>query len=253
MFMEKTKKICAIVRRRNSGEKKGFNFSHKSIIVMISTKTLSFLKDLKKHNDRDWFNKNKFRYEGAHAEFKVFVGALIRKIARFDKSVVNLEPKYCVFRIYRDVRFSKDKSPYKTHFGAHIVAGGKKGDAMRAGYYMYISPGECFLAGGAHMPPSEWINAIRKEIHYNAKELKKILNAKEFKKYFGKISGEKLSSVPRGYEKTHPDIELLKYKSLLAVHALKESQVASKQFLSHCAKVFKAMHPFNKYLNQSLD
>lgn len=220
---------------------------------MISTQTLSFLKELKKHNDRDWFNKNKSRYEEANAEFKNFVGTLIREVAKFDKSVADLESKDCVFRIYRDVRFSKDKSPYKTHFGAHIVADGKKGGAMRAGYYMHISPGECFLAGGAHMPPSEWINAIRKEIHYNAKELKKIINRKDFKKYFGKISGEMLSSVPRGYDKAHPDIELLKHKSLLAVHNMKERQVVSKDFLVHAARVFKAMQPFDKFLNQSLD
>jgi len=220
---------------------------------MITNKTLSFLKDLSKQNNRDWFNKNKPRFEEANTEFKNFVGALIREVVRFDKGVANLEPKDCVFRIYRDVRFSKDKSPYKNHFGAHIIAGGKKSEGMRAGYYMHLSPGECFLAGGAHMPPSEWINAIRKEIHFNAKELKKIINEKDFKKYFGKITGEKLSSVPRGYDKTHPEIELLKHKSFLAVHNMNEKQVTSKDFLSHCAKVFKAMKPFDKFLNQSMD
>jgi len=91
----------------------------------------------------------------------------------------------------RDVRFSKDKSPYKTHLGAHIVAGGKKAEGMRAGYYIHISPGECFLAGGAHRPPSEWINAIRKEIHYNSKELKKVINGKDFKKILRKDLGKK--------------------------------------------------------------
>lgn len=220
---------------------------------MISQKTFQFLKDLKKHNNRDWFAKNRPRFEEANNEFKGFVGALIREVAKFDKTVSTLEAKDCVFRIYRDVRFSKDKSPYKTHFGAHIVKGGKKGDAMRAGYYMHISPGECFLAGGAHIPPSEWINAIRKEIHYNSKELKKIIKSPDFKKYFGEITGEKLSSVPRGYDKNHPDIEFLKYKSLLAVHDMKESQVTSKNFLSHAAKVFRSMMPFDKFLNQSLD
>lgn len=220
---------------------------------MISQKTFQFLKDLKKHNNRDWFAKNRPRFEEANNEFKGFVGALIREVAKFDKTVSTLETKDCVFRIYRDVRFSKDKSPYKTHFGAHIIAGGKKSEGMRAGYYMHLSPGDCFLAGGAHMPPSEWINAIRKEIHFNAKELKKIIAAKDFKKYFGKITGEKLSSVPRGYDKTHPEIELLKHKSFLAVHNMKESQVTSKQFLSHAANVFKAMKPFDTFLNQSLD
>ncbi len=220
---------------------------------MLSQNTLKFLRDLKKHNNRGWFGANKTRYEDVKKEFDAFVNSLIREIAKFDKSVANLEVKDCVFRIYRDVRFSKDKSPYKTHFGAHIVPGGKKAELSRAGYYIHISPGECFLAGGAHTPPSEWISAIRKEIHYNGNEMKKIISGKDFKKYFGTISGEKLSSVPRGYEKTHPDIELLKHKSFLAVHDLNEKQVQSKDFLSHCTKVFKAMKPFDKFLNQSLD
>ncbi len=220
---------------------------------MITNKTFSFLKDLAKNNNRDWFTKNKSRFEEANTEFKNFIGALIPVVAKFDKGVAGLEAKDCVFRIYRDVRFSKDKSPYKNHFGAHIIAGGKKSEGMRAGYYMHIAPGECFLAGGAHTPPSEWINAIRKEIHFNAKELKKIIGTKDFKKYFGKITGEKLSSVPRGYDKNHPEIELLKYKSYLAVHNMNEKQVTSKDFPAHCAKVFKAMQPFDKFLNQSMD
>src|ERR1051326_1422618 len=220
---------------------------------MISQKTFQFLKELKKHNNRDWFNKNKTRYEEANKEFKEFVGALIKEVGKFEKGVANLEPKDCVFRIYRDVRFSKDKSPYKTHFGAHLVPGGKKAEMTRAGYYMHISPGECFLAGGAHMPESEWLNAIRKEIHYNSRQLKIVLAGKDFKKYVGKVSGEKLSSVPRGYDKNHPDIELLKHKSFLAVHNMNEKQVISKDFLLHCAKVFKAMQPFDKFLNQSMD
>ena len=220
---------------------------------MLSQNTLKFLRDLKKNNNRDWFARNKPRYEDAKKEFDVFIGGLIKEIAKFDKAVGNLEAKDCVFRIYRDVRFSKDKSPYKSHFGAHIVPGGKKMEMSRAGYYIHIAPNECFLAGGAYMPPSEWIHAIRKEIHYNSKQLKKVLNGKDFKKYFGNMEGEKLSRPPQGYEKDHPDIEILKHKSLLASHEMKEKQVTEKKFLTHCAKVFKALQPFDKFLNQSMD
>lgn len=220
---------------------------------MLSSSTFKFLRDLKKNNNRDWFNANKLRYEEAKKDFEQFINPLIASIGKFDKDIRGLEAKDCVFRIYRDVRFSKDKSPYKTHFGAHIVAGGKKNEMHRAGYYIHISPGDCFMAGGAYTPPADWMNAIRKEIRYNAKELKKVLNRKEFKKYFGKIEGEKLSRPPKGYEKNHPEIELLKHKSLLAVHKLKDEQVLEKSFLTHCSKVFQALYPFDKYLNQSMD
>lgn len=221
---------------------------------MISQQTFQFLKDLNKNNNRDWFTANKPRYEKAKAEFEEFINALISQIAKFDKSIAGLNAKDCVFRIYRDVRFSKDKSPYKTHFGAHITAGGKKTEIhSRAGYYIHIEPNASMLAGGAYMPPSEWMNAIRKEIHYNAKELKKVINGNDFKKYFGKIDGEKLSRPPKGYDPNHPEIELLKYKSMLAVHNLKEKQMLDKNFLSHSIKVFKALYPFDKFLNQAMD
>ena len=220
---------------------------------MLSPSTFKFLRDLKKNNNRDWFNINKGRYEEAKNDFEQFIDALIIRIGKFDKDIRLLEAKDCVFRIYRDVRFSKDKSPYKTHLGAHIVAGGKRNEMNRAGYYIHISPNDCFLAGGAYSPPYDWINAIRKEIHYNSKELKKVLNGKDFKKYFGKIEGDKLARPPKGYEKDHPEIELLKHKSLLAVHKLKEGQVVEKSFIAHCSNVFQALYPFDKYLNQSMD
>lgn len=220
---------------------------------MLSQHTFKFLRDLKKNNNRDWFIVNKSRYEEVKKEFDGFTSSLILEIGKFDKAVRNLETKDCVFRIYRDVRFSKDKSPYKTHFGAHIVPGGKRMEMSRAGYYVHISPAESFLAGGAYMPPAKWINAIRKEIHYNVKQLKRVVNGKDFKKYFGKIEGEKLSRPPQGYDKDHPEIEWLKHKSFIATHNLTEKQVLSKKFISHAASVFKTLQPFDKFLNQSLD
>lgn len=220
---------------------------------MLSQNTFKFLRDLKKNNNRDWFSVNKNRYEEAKKEFDDFVNSVIQQMGKFDKAVRNLEAKDCVFRIYRDVRFSKDKSPYKTHFGAHIVAGGKKMKMSRAGYYIHISPAESFLGGGAYAPPAEWINAIRKEIHYNVKQLKRVIQGKDFKKYFGEIEGEKLSRPPHGYEKDHLEIELLKHKNFLATHSLTEKHVLSKNFISHTTRVFKALKPFDTFLNQSLD
>jgi len=221
---------------------------------MLTKKTIQFLKDLKKNNNREWFAANKSRYEEAKTEFENFLDTLIPKLAKFDKSIANLKAKNCVFRIYRDVRFSKDKSPYKTHFGAHITSGGKKSEIhSKAGYYIHVEVGDAMLAGGAYLPPTEWLNAIRQEINYNANDFKKILNSAEFKKYFGKMEGEKLVKAPKGYEPNHPEIELLKHKSFLATHKISEKELLSKDFLSHTVKVFKALEPFDNFLNRAMD
>jgi len=220
----------------------------------LSKTTFQFLKDLEKHNDRDWFKKNKPRYEQAKAEFEIFIDALISEITKFDKSIAHNKAKNCVFRIYRDIRFSKDKSPYKTHFGAHITATAKKSEVhSRAGYYIHIGPGESMLAGGAYLPESTWLKAIRQEIHYNSKEFKKILNNKSFKRFFGEMEGEKLKTTPKDYPADHPEIELLKYKSFLATHKLKDSQIVAEDLIKHAATVFKALYPFDRFLNGTLD
>ncbi len=220
----------------------------------LSKDTFQFLRDLKNNNDRDWFNANKGRYTKAKEEFEVFIDALIQEIAQFDNSIAHHKAKDCVFRIYRDVRFSKDKSPYKTHFGAHITAAAKRSEIhSRAGYYIHIGPGESMLAGGAYLPQGAWLKAIRKEIHYNADELKSILAHTDFKKYFGTLEGEKLKTAPRDYPKDHPEIELLKYKSFLASHKLKDTDVTKGDFLKHTSTVFKALHPFDEFLNAAQD
>ncbi len=220
----------------------------------ISKNTIQFLKEIKKNNNREWFARNKPRYEQSKAEFEIFIDALIAKIAEYDAGAANIKAKDCVFRIYRDIRFSKDKSPYKTHFGAHITSAAKKTEVhSRAGYYVHIGPGESMLAGGAYMPESNWLKAIRQEIHYNTDEFKKILNSKSFRQYFGEMEGEKLKTTPKDYPPDHPEIELLKHKSFLATHYLKDSDVAAADFLKHAARVFKALYPFDRFLNSALD
>lgn len=221
---------------------------------MLSTPTLRFLKSLKKNNNREWFEANKKDFLSAKAEFVTFVDALIGKIGKFDASVADKEAKNCVFRIYRDVRFSKDKSPYKTHFGAYITSAQSKSEvSSKAGYYIHLEPGGAFLAGGAYTPEGPWLKAIRQEIDYNTAEFKKILNNASFKKYFGKMEGEQLVNAPKEYPKDHPEIALLKHKSFLAVHQLDEKMLTSDQFLKHATDVFKAMMPFNQFLNRALD
>jgi uncharacterized protein (TIGR02453 family) len=220
----------------------------------ISTSTLQFLKDLKANNDRDWFNTNKSRYEAAHREFLQFTDALIAEISAFDPAIAYYTAKDCVFRIYRDIRFSKDKSPYKTHFGAHVTAATKKSEIhTRAGYYLHLEPGATMLAGGAYMPESKWLKAIRQEIAYNTEEFNSLLNNGEFKIFFGEMEGEKLKTAPKEYPADHPAIGWLKHKSFLATHFCTDEQVLSSDFLKHCASVFRALQPFDQFLNRSTD
>lgn len=218
----------------------------------ISATILQFLENLKKNNNRDWFNENKSHYEEAKIEFEQFIDELIQSIATFDPSIIHQTAKNCVFRIYRDVRFSKDKSPYKTNFGAHITSAQKKSELHSvAGYYIHLEPGQSMLAGGAYLPKGNWLKAIRAEIDTNADELKKILNSKSLKMYFGELEGEKLKTSPRDYPSGHPEIELLRYKSFLASHQVDNEQILDDQFLNHCTTVFKALYPFDQYLNKA--
>ncbi len=223
-------------------------------MTQISKNTLKFLKDLKANNYREWFLVNKSGYESAKAEFESFVDDLLAEIAKFDKTIGHYTAKDCIFRIYRDVRFSSDKSPYKTHMGAHVTATAKKSEIhSRAGYYIHIGPGESMLAGGAYMPQAHWLKAIRTEIAGDPESFKKILNSKDFKTYFGALEGEQLKTAPRDFPKDHPEIELLKYKSFLASHQCTDAMVTAPDFLQHCVATFKALYPFDQFLNRAAE
>ncbi len=219
---------------------------------MISKSTLDFLKLLKKNNNRDWFNAHKEKYESAKKEFEIFIEKLIREISRFDKGVAGVMAKDCVFRIYRDVRFSKDKSPYKNHFGAFITSNGKNSNGP--GYYIHIEPNNFFIAGGIYQPDGMQLNLIRKEIDFSLKYFKKILKHADFVKYFGQLSDMgKLQTAPKGFPKDHPAIDLLKHKGYIVSHNLNEKQIISKDFLTYCVKIFRAMHPLNKFIKIAMD
>ena len=215
---------------------------------MLHKSSLDFLKKLKKNNNREWFNANKKLYEDAKYDFEIFVFELIQKIAEFDESVSGLEPKNCIFRIYKDVRFSKDKSPYKTNMGAFICKGGRKNNA--AGYYIHLSPGECFLAGGLYMPMPDKLLDVRNRIASNYKAFVKIVQDKEFKKYYGELwQGDKLKTAPKGFDKEHPAMEYLKLKSFIGDHITNEDKALGKNYLDYCSKVFKAAKSLNAFLN----
>lgn len=215
----------------------------------IKKSTLDFLTAIKCNNNRDWFISNRPLYIDAKENFESFVQEVIDRIVLFDPIIKGLEARSCVYRINRDIRFSNDKSPYKSHLGAFIVRGGKKNGDKFAGYYFHIEPGASIMAGGAYMPPAPWLSAIREKISDSPDEFKNITDTKDFIKYFGSIDGEKLKTAPKGYPKDHPQIELLKFKSYLVVNNAPDKLVLTKNYMDHVVNVFKAMKPLNDYLN----
>lgn len=219
---------------------------------MTLVSTLSFLKKLNKNNNKEWFDKNRSAYEEAKKEVKALVQLVIEKTAVFDPSIASLEPKDCMFRINRDVRFSKDKSPYKTNMGFMIAPGGKK--SIKGCYYVHIEPGNCFIAGGIWMPMPEHLKLIRQEIDYNGDALKKIFSSKEVKKYFSDFDEEaKLIRMPKDYEETHPYAEWLKLKSFTVTFPIDEAIFSDKKVVEEITKPFKGIHALNAFLNGALD
>ena len=217
----------------------------------LSPESLKFLKDLKANNDRDWFQANKSRYEKARADFVDLIAGAIKEIGKFDERILQLNASKCVFRIYRDVRFSKNKAPYKTSMAARLIPTTTEPD-RGAGYYIHIEPGNCVLAGGAYNPSKEWLQDIREEIDYDAAPLRKVIGAKSFREYFGQLEGEQLKTAPKGYAKDHPEIDLLRHKSFVAYHRFPDKLVTTPDFLTHCRKVFKAVKPLDDFLNTAM-
>jgi uncharacterized protein (TIGR02453 family) len=218
--------------------------------MSIRKETIDFLKKLKKNNKREWFQENKQEYEKALQNFSDFVQECINETARFEPALKNLKAKDAMFRIYRDVRFSKDKSPYKTHFGAVIAPGGRK--SSKPCYYVQISADGAMLAGGRHMPDAGGLKKIRDAIAKKPEALQKILKEKNFSTYFSELDRDgALKTVPRGYAKDHPAAELLKLKSFTVHLPVKEKEAAGPDFLKLALKVFKALKPLNDFLSQA--
>lgn len=210
----------------------------------------NFLHQLDENNNRDWFIENKDFFTQAQKEVEHFVDQLIPNIQKFDSRIGTLTAKQTMFRIYRDVRFSKDKTPYKTFFGAFMANGGRKSEF--AGYYMHLSADTCFLGGGSHNPSGENLKKIRSEIFYNSDEFKKILSQKDFKESFGEMEGEKLVRPPVGYPKDFKDIELLKFKTFTVFQNVTEPQILDPEFDKYSVEVFRKMSPFIKFLNRAM-
>lgn len=212
----------------------------------IDSSTLQFLKSLLKNNNREWFTEHKNLYVEAQKDVLLFVENLIEEMSKFDEEILKIDAKKALFRIYRDVRFSKDKSPYKTNFGAGLGMG--KGTKI-TGYYLHIEPGKSFLAGGVYQPESSVLKEIRKEISMNSNEFLKILEQKDFRNNFRGLSVEnKLQRVPAGFEKEDPMAEFLKLKNFIVVHPISDDSLIKESASKDFAKIFKSIKPLNDFL-----
>ena len=214
---------------------------------IINPETLTFLKDLTVNNNREWFNENKAVYTAAQENVIAFLEGLIKEMSGFDEELGKIDGKKSLFRIYRDTRFSKDKSPYKTNFGASLGMG--KG-SQKGGYYLHMEPGKSFLAGGIYMPESSVLKEVRKEISLYGDDFLKIINQKDFKKHFPEMDqDDKLKKVPQGFEKEDPMGEYLKLKNFIVIYYLKDEEILDKNAIKNMTKIFKLMKPFNDFLN----
>jgi uncharacterized protein (TIGR02453 family) len=220
---------------------------------MLQLTTVKFLKGLEKNNNKPWFEKNRKNYEGAKADFAAFIDTLIQVFGKKDPTIIHLQAKDCTFRINRDIRFSKDKTPYKNNFGASINKGGKKAFGI-AGYYFHLQPGNSFAGGGLYQPSPDELRKVRQEIDYNFADFKKIVGSKKFKSIYGGLDQSKeyvLTRVPKGYEADNPAAEYLKLKGLIAMVSITDADIISKNLLKKVIAAFEALQPLVEFVNES--
>jgi len=221
---------------------------------MLQATTLNFLAALKQNNHRDWFEKNRKRYEAAKADFEEFTAKVLAQLGKTDAGITHLQPKDCLFRINRDVRFSKDKSPYKTNFGMGISKGGKKGND--AGYYLHCEPGNAFVGGGLWMPMAPELKKVRQEIDYCFKEFKAIISSKKFKLVYGNVNKNPENSLtrpPKGYDENNPAIAYIKLKGFVGMAPLADADLLGKDAVKKAVSAFEALKPLLDFLNRALE
>ena len=218
---------------------------------MLQAATLKFLKDLDKNNNREWFDANRDRYDAARKDYEQFAAALMKAMIPIEPRLEEQLAKNTIFRIFRDVRFSKDKTPYKAHLSSYFSREGRKWEG--AGYYLHIQPGNMFLASGIWMPAGPLLKATRQEIDYDFEGFEKILKEKSFKKYFGSIGGERLQKVPAGYEADNPAADYLKMKSFIASHKMSDDDVLKPDAVKKIAAIFSAVAPMVAFFNRAFD
>ena len=215
---------------------------------MDTRQILAFLQQLQQNNQKEWMDAHRDDYQSARASFIELIMYLLRGLETEDKGMRGLDPKKCIFRINRDIRFSKDKSPYKINFGAALAEGGR--NSGNAAYYLHLQPNdESFIGGGLYQPPKEMLAKVRQEIDYNASELRTLVSAPDFRETFGEIQGDSLKRAPKGYDPDHPNIALLKLKDYIVLRKLTDEEVTDAQFPDQALATFKTMIPFVHYLN----
>lgn len=220
---------------------------------MLKTSTLKFLKDLRKNNNKPWFEKHRQEYDNAKTDYAGLVQQVIDQFGKKEPALAHLAAKDCLFRINRDVRFSKDKSPYKTNMGAYFNQEGKKSNL--AGYYLHFEPGRSFVGGGLWMPEPGDLAKIRQEIDYNLQDFKKLVESKKFRTLYGGLSREPeflLSRVPKGYEAGNPAAEYLKFKSLVAMTPLSDTDLVSPDLVKKIVTAFTTLRPLVQFLNEGI-
>lgn len=217
----------------------------------LEKSTLEFIADLQQNNNRNWFGENKKRYEDARQDFISFLETMLSGVAAFEPVTAGQQAKDLIFRIYRDVRFSLNKKPYKDHFGAYLAEGGKK--SINPGYYLHITAhNKSFIAAGLWMPPAALLKAVRQEIDYNLAEFESLVKAPAFEQYFGEITGEKLKTTPKGYSNDNPALPYLRFKSWNAIHMLSDEVVTSDALYEECIKAIKLAQPFKDFFMHSM-
>jgi uncharacterized protein (TIGR02453 family) len=220
---------------------------------MIQPATLQFLKQLKKNNNKPWFDGHRSAYESARDDFNGFIQRVLDAYSVKDPDLRSLKAKDCVFRINRDIRFSKDKTPYKSNFGASMIRGGKK--SIFSGYYFHCSPGDSFVGGGLWMPTPQDLKKVRQEIDYCWDDFRKIVRAKAFVTQYEDLAREEyaLSSMPKGYERDNPAAEYLKLKCFVAMRPVSDAELTSKGLLPSVLKAFSALHPLLAFMNRAIE
>ena len=210
-----------------------------------------FLRELRENNDREWFKANKSRYDALYKAHVVIVQELINRISAFDSEIAGLDAKSCIYRIYRDIRFSNDKTPYKTHFGAYMTGYGGR-TSPYGGYYLHLEPNNSFLSGGVWCPEPKILKQLRRDIFHNIEEFTGILENEKFKQIYGVLEGETLQRMPDGFPKDSPYGYILKHKSFVVSCEKPESFFCSENWIDKATEDFKFLFPFNKFLNYTI-
>jgi len=213
--------------------------------ALITQPVFDFLSDLNQNNKREWFNTHKDHYLANHQIMIGFADGLIEQMGKYD-NIETVSGKKSLYRIYRDTRFSKNKTPYKTHWGGILTRATQQ---LRGGYYFHIEPGNCFVGGGFWQPNPEDLKRIREDIAMDDTELRAVLTDKKFKNTFGELLGDKVKTSPKGYKKDDPAIDLLRHKQFLVMKKFTDEEVLSNVFTDKVVGTFVAMRPFFDYMS----